>query len=101
MKKAVYTLMTAALVLSLTGCAGMGLMDGGQTEAPTVSPAVSASPAVVTPDVDDGVVRDRDGIITDDDTGAETTARPDTGRKTGETGMTASPSPSASPETRG
>ncbi len=105
MKKAVYTLVTAALVLSLTGCAGTDLMDGGRMEdrdpAATAAPAVSASPAVVTPDVEDGIVRDRDGIITDDDTGAETTARPNTGRKTGDNGMAASPSPSASPDTRG
>ena len=101
MKKAVYTLTVFILAVSLAGCAGTGflrddLMDGDRPAA-TGMPAVSASPAVATPDVGDGIVRDEDGIITDDDTGAAATPRPDTGKKGEGMGKTASPSPSASP----
>jgi len=102
MKKAVYTLTAFVLAVSLAGCAGTGLIRDdlidGDRPAGTDYPTVSASPAVVTPDVEDGVVRDDDGIITDDDTGAAATPRPDAGKKTEGNGKTASPSPSASPE---
>ena len=100
MKKAVYTLTMALLVFSLAGCGTMGLVeDILPTASPAVGdPAVSASPAAVTPDVEDGIVKDEDGIITDDDTGTDPTAKPDTGKKGAGSGKTVSPSPSASPD---
>ena len=55
------------LLLCLSGC-GNSNMDNtiGVSPVPTAMP--SASP-YVSPDVDDGVVNDRDGIIEDRDTG--------------------------------
>ena len=100
MKKAVYTLTMAVLVFSLAGCGAMGLVEDILPSASPAAgtPAVFASPAVVTPDVEDGIVKDEDGIITDDDTGADPTAKPDTGKKGEGGGKTVSPSPSASPD---
>ena len=60
MKKAVYTLTMAVLVFSLAGCGAMGLVEDILPSASPAAgtPAVSASPAVVTPDVEDGIVKD-------------------------------------------
>lgn len=68
MKKSfAYLVAILLLLLCLSGC-GNSNMDNtiGVSPVPTAMP--SASP-YVSPDVDDGVVNDRDGIIEDRDTG--------------------------------
>ncbi len=89
MKKATaFLLCAAALTAILSGCGYMGM--AGDVPSQTEIPAVSASPAVVTPDPGDGIVRDDDGIITDGDTGRGTGTRPNTGTAgTGTTGNNA------------
>ena len=65
----------------LTFAAGCGMADRNE-RVPSPSPAITASPEMTTPDVGDGVVNDRDGVITPEDNGipaspnAGTTARP-------------------------
>ena len=65
MKKAmVYILaLTVAFSAMLTGCGEMG-GTGSDTPAPTETPQISA-----TPDPSDGIVRDEDGLITEEDSG--------------------------------
>ena len=83
-KGTVYILLLAALLLSLAAC---GASD---KPAPAESPKPTASPAMPTPDVNDGIVNDDDGIIDDDDTGIVPTQTPM---------ASASAKPSASAET--
>ena len=89
MKKIVVYTITAILSLSiLAGCGRMGdkREDAGSAE----RPMTSASPMIVTPDPEDGVVRDEDGIITEGDPGR--------GQNGGGTGIaSAAPAASASP----
>ncbi|MBQ7737619.1 MAG: hypothetical protein IJT62_07265 [Oscillospiraceae bacterium] len=79
-KKTIYSLAVLLAFSFLVACG----RNGATEVLPDGSPIVSASPMVVTPDMNDGVVRDDDGIITDSDTGNTATSRPET-------------SPSASP----
>ena len=67
MKKAiVYTVLPALLMTLAAGC---GTANGDQ-RLPSASPVISASPVTVpTPDMGDGAVNDRDGIITPGDNG--------------------------------
>lgn len=75
MKKAVvYILILVFALAALTACSANGTTD--LEPETTAGTNASASPAVVTPDPDDGMVQDEDGIITDDDTGSLNT--PDT-----------------------
>ena len=64
MKKAIVYIFAALIALNaLAGCG----MEGDRNNNTTVNP--SATPIVTTPDVNNGIVGDRDGIITDDDNG--------------------------------
>ena len=91
MKKAlICTLLAACVCLSLCGCGGMSAgRDNAAVETPM--PPLS-SPDVIpealpteTPSVEDGIVRDDDGLIGEDGTEAET--------ETGTNSAPASPSP--------
>ena len=92
MKKViVYTVLPVLLVAYAAGC---GMANENQ-RLPSASPVISASPEVVpTPDVGNGVVNDRDGVITPGDNGLRAspspTARPG--------GVLPSASPSATPD---
>ena len=70
MKKAmVYVIaLTLALSAMLAGCGEKRGTDGG-TNAPKETAQQTMTPETMMPDPDDGVVRDRDGIITDGDSG--------------------------------
>ena len=85
-KAAVYILLPVMILAFVSGC---GMSDPGKNK-PASSPMVSASP-MTTPDVSDGIVHDKDGIITDEDHGEipGTSASPDS--------RPVNPSPSASP----
>ncbi len=83
MKRIVCVCMFMALCTALTGCGFTGMPENGVNA--TDNPTVSASPAVVTPDTGDGIVRDNDGVITDDDTGTGM-PRTDAGRTGAGTG---------------
>ena len=73
------------MILSLAGCADSGVDDNLMTSpAPTAMP--SASP-YVSPDMSDGEVKDKDGIIEDKDTGGRSDD------KDGGMGIVVSPSP--------
>ena len=61
--------LTAALLFS--GCGEMRGTDGNALP-PTATPAQTMLPETMMPDPQDGVVRDRDGIITDGDSGKVT-----------------------------
>ena len=62
MKKAIVYIFAALIALNaLAGCG----MEGDRNT--TTNP--SATPVVTTPDVNNGIVDDKDGIITDDDNG--------------------------------
>lgn len=88
MKKAiVYTVLPALLMTLAAGC---GTANGDQ-RLPSASPAISASPVTVpTPDMGDGAVNDRDGIITPGDNGKSAAPNPTT--RPGRTMPSASPS---------
>ena len=73
MKKAVVYTILPALILTLA--AGCGSADR-QERLPSASPVISAVPEMPTPDVGNGVVNDRDGVITPGDNGVTTTAAP-------------------------
>ena len=62
-----FVLSFAAAVSLLCGC-GMYRTDGGVVvETPYVSPVIEPSMTpIISPDVEDGIVNDRDGIIEDD-----------------------------------
>ena len=75
MKRTVFCFLFAAIFcLSLCGC---GAMDTGRDNAVTETPPVSQTTPevlpetepVVTPNVEDGIVKDRDGKIDEQDTG--------------------------------
>ena len=72
MKKAVYIILPALLLLHAAGC---GMADANE-RVTSPSPVVSATPGMTTPDVGNGVVNDRDGVITPGDNGMTTTAAP-------------------------
>ena len=61
--------LTAALLFS--GCGEMRGTDGNAVP-PTGTPTQTMIPETMMPDPEDGVVRDRDGIITDSDSGTVT-----------------------------
>ena len=89
MKKAMVYTITA--LLSLSALAGCGRMNGVEPMGPTERPAASATPMIVTPDPENGYVRDEDGIITDDDTGRDGADRNGTARPGMNPGATADP----------
>ena len=68
MKKAMVYIVALTMAFSamLAGCGEMRGTDGNTT-APTATPKVTASPETLMPDPADGVVEDRDGIITEKD----------------------------------
>ena len=70
MKKAmVYILaLTMAFTALLSGCGEMRGTDGSAVN-PTAAPKVTVVPETMMPDPADGVVEDRDGIITEQDNG--------------------------------
>ncbi len=85
MRKAAEYIILPVLALSLL--AGCGSADKNHTEIP----AATQSPMMPTPDVDNGIVKDNDGVITGDDNGT-------LGNKGNGSAFTASPkAPSASP----
>lgn len=87
MKKYIAIIAAALLILSLAGCADSGVDNDIMTSpAPTAMP--SASP-YVSPDMSDGEVKDKDGIIEDKDTGDRNDD------KDGGIGAVISPSPTA------
>ena len=69
-KGTVYILLLAALLLSLAAC---GASDKPM---PSGTPGATNSPTMPTPDMNDGMVNDDDGIIDDDDTGIVPTQTP-------------------------
>ena len=71
MKKAMVYICALSLALSalLAGCGETRRTDGGAAT-PTPAPEVTVLPENMMPEVADGEVRDRDGIITDGDTGS-------------------------------
>ena len=70
-KEIVYILSLAALIFSLCACGAAN--NPSATNAP---PATGTPTAMPTPDMNDGIVNDEDGIITDDDTGVVPTQTP-------------------------
>ena len=68
--------LTLAFSTLLAGCGEMNNAKDGKTGMPTATPQQTAAPGTVTPDPADGVVRDKDGIITDGDTGNPATSAP-------------------------
>ena len=89
MKKAVVYTVLSAIVVFTAGC---GMADA-EERLPSASPVISAAPNMTTPDVGNGVVNDRDGVITPGDNGIPTTTAP-----TSNPGMLSpSSSPSATP----
>ncbi|MBR4578589.1 MAG: hypothetical protein IKO22_03125 [Oscillospiraceae bacterium] len=86
-------------LLCLSALAGCGRLAGEDTR-PTERPVTTSSPMIVTPDPEDGYVRDEDGIITDDDTGRDDGDH-GTGRPTTEPGASAMPGGTAAPRGSG
>ena len=75
MKKAMVYMIALTLAFStmLAGCGEMrGTDKGTPTPTPTISPDVTFPTETMMPNPEDGEVRDRDGIITDGDSGAGT-----------------------------
>ena len=70
--------LTAALLFS--GCGEMRGTDGNALP-PTATPAQTMLPETMMPDPEDGVVRDRDGIITDDDNASGSSRLPESSAK--------------------
>lgn len=70
MKKAMIYICALTLAFSalLAGCGETRRTDGDATM-PTATPEVTILPETMMPDAADGEVRDRDGIITDSDSG--------------------------------
>ena len=69
MKRKIYSaIMITAACLALAGCGEMRSTDGGAVP-PTSTPVQTMLPETMMPQPEDGVVRDRDGIITDSDSG--------------------------------
>jgi len=62
------TALALAATVLFAGCGEMRGTDGN-TVPPTGTPAQTMLPETMMPDPEDGVVRDRDGIITDGDSG--------------------------------
>ena len=90
MKKYIAIIAAALLIFSLAGCADSGRDDKLMTSpVPTAMP--SASP-YVSPDMSDGEVKDKDGIIEDKDTGGRSDD------KDGGIGIVVSPSPTVKTE---
>ena len=83
-KRIVYTLAVISAFAAFSGCTGMRTENDQQN-----TPSTSATPMIVTPNPDDGDVRDGDGIITDEDNG-NYTSRPSSTPE-----MNVSPSPDA------
>ena len=103
MKKLTATLLAVVLLCSLLAGCGNRNMEDGTVAGPSGSPIISPS---MTPDLEDGIVDDRDGLIGDEEdrTGAAgDTLGNDTGildggssaAGTGSAPASASPSPSA------
>ena len=64
MKKTTAYILSVVLILSLaSGCGRM------ENTAPQTTPKTTATPAAPTPDVNNGIVNDGDGIIEPDDNG--------------------------------
>ena len=89
MKKAMLYILALTLAFStlLAGCGEMRGRDDDKT-APAETPEVTVLPETMMPDPADGEVRDRDGIITEGDSGngsvetpiaPDSTAKPETG----------------------
>jgi len=75
-KTIVYILAAAALILALSGC-GDNMNDSGLQVTPR--PEVTMKPDVTAmPDVNNGVVNDDDGVITEGDNGPMETRAPAT-----------------------
>ena len=92
-KTIVYIMAAAALILALSGC-GDNMSDSGLQVTPR--PEVSMKPQVsAMPDVNNGVVNDDDGVITDGDNGPMETRAPATPKPQN----TAAPKASAAPKT--
>ena len=93
MKKTMAYILFAVMILTLT--AGCGRM---QDTTPHTTPGVTAAPAVPTPDPDAGIVKDKDGIITPEDSGSAAapipSAKPSPEVNTEMIPETGSPSPS-------
>ncbi len=96
MKKTIaYTLLAVMILTMAAGCGRMG------EETPPATPRATAAPVMPSPDPDAGIVKDKDGIITPEDSGSATSPRPTAGT-TPESGSeqtpgAASPSPSTEP----
>ncbi len=92
MKKAAEYIILPVLALGLlAGCAA------GQRRDEIKKPEPTSEPVITTPSADDGMVKDNDGIITDDDTGAAPDHSAAPGRGTASPWASPSASPSASP----
>lgn len=99
MKKTIYILAVALVLSSMAACRNAGMNE----LLPGDAPQTSSSPLITTPEASDGIVRDDDGIITDDDTRGNGTVRtptPTTAPATARPESSAMPSasPSASPD---
>ena len=91
-KTIVYILTVAALALALSGCGG-SMDDSGIQVTPR--PGVTMAPDVTAmPDVNNGVVNDDDGVITEGDNGPMETRAPATPKPQN----TAAPKTSATPK---
>ena len=86
MKNTMVYLLALALAAAafLTGCGEMRKPSGGAAD-PSATPTQTAFPETMMPDPEDGIVRDRDGIITEEDNAGsnsklpESSANPKTG----------------------
>ena len=91
MKKAiVYTVLPVFLLSFAAGC---GMADRNE-RLPSPTPMITATPTTMpTPDVGNGVVNDRDGVITPEDNGTtpSATATPRPGKTTPGTTPSATP----------
>ena len=86
MKKViVYTVLPFVIFALASGC-GMANDPG---KVPTASPMITAAPEMTTPDVGNGVVNDRDGVITPNDNGLA--PAPSASARPGKTTPSASP----------
>ena len=97
MKRSIaYVLISVMLCLALCGCANRnpGYDDSvvGTPLIPDVSPIVSP---MVTPDIEDGIVEDDDGMIEEKDTGRE--QKPATDKTTDKTAVSPSPKVTSEP----
>ena len=98
MKKLIAYAMTAAMLCTLLcGCGSDQYGNGGAyTGTPSVAPqqdttSVPTVSPMITPDVEDGIVNDRDGIIGDNNgTGSESQTSRTNGSGSGSSGMSGS-----------